>query len=65
MLITTLYKYDNLNINDKNLFIDGVKIEIVSEVKYLGFIVDCHLNFNAIFNYIHKKYIYFPVYPKV
>lgn len=46
ILITTPYKYSNLHTNEKNAFIDGSKIEIV----------DYHLNFNAHFNYIHKKY---------
>lgn len=55
MIITTQYKYKNININTINLSIDNNNIELVTNVKYLGFVIDNHLQFNAHFDYIQKK----------
>lgn len=55
MIITTQYKYKNINSDQINLIVDNMKIEIVTEVKYLGFVVDNFLKFNSHFIYIQKK----------
>ena len=38
-----------------DLFIDGVKVERVTEYKYLGTVLDNKLNFNKNTEFIHKK----------
>ncbi|KAJ8973423.1 hypothetical protein NQ317_016706 [Molorchus minor] len=55
MLISTPYKYKQINLNEITLTIDNTRIEIVEETKYLGLVIDSHLNFTPHFNYIHKK----------
>ena len=45
-------KYAGLNLT---LYIDGSKIDFVSEIKYLGVILDPQLNFSLHINYICKK----------
>ncbi|KAJ8975902.1 hypothetical protein NQ317_011373 [Molorchus minor] len=40
MIITTKYKYSKLNLNDIRLHIDNELIELVNDVKYLGFKLD-------------------------
>ncbi|KAJ8980268.1 hypothetical protein NQ317_018434 [Molorchus minor] len=55
MLISTPYKYKQINLNEITLTIDSTRIEIVEETKYLGLVIDSHLNFIPHFNYIHKK----------
>ena len=47
------FRKQGVNVSD--LFIDGVKVERVSEYKYLGTVLDEKLNFNANTNYLHKK----------
>ena len=42
-------------VNVPDLYIDGVKVERVSEYKYLGTVLDEKLNFNANTFYLHKK----------
>lgn len=55
MILTTRYKYSKININQYILVISGEAINFVNEFKYLGFILDNTLSFNAHFDYIHKK----------
>ena len=38
-----------------DLFIDGVKVERVTEYKYLGTVLDNKLNFNKNTDFIHKR----------
>ena len=38
-----------------NLFIDGVKVERVTEYKYLGTVLDNKLNCNKNIDFIHKR----------
>ena len=38
-----------------DLFIDGAKVERVTEYKYLGTVLDNKLNFNNNTDFIHKK----------
>ena len=38
-----------------DLFIDGVKVEGVTEYKYLGIVLDNKVNFNKNTNFIHKR----------
>ena len=38
-----------------DLFIDGVKVEGVTEYKYLGIVFDNNLNFNKNTHFIHKR----------
>ena len=38
-----------------DLFIDGVKVERVTEYKYLGTVLDNKLNFNNKADFIHKR----------
>jgi hypothetical protein len=38
-----------------DLFIEGVKVERVTEYKYLGTVIDEKLNFNSNTQSIHKK----------
>ena len=38
-----------------DLFIDGVKVEKVTEYKYLGTVLDNKLNFNKNTDFIHKR----------
>ena len=38
-----------------DLFIDGIRVERLTEYKYLGTVLDNKLNFNANTNFIHKK----------
>ena len=38
-----------------DLFIDGVKVERVTEYKYLGTVLDNKLNFNNNTDFIHKR----------
>ena len=38
-----------------DLFIDGVKVERVSEYRYLGAVLDNKLNFNKNTDFIHKR----------
>ena len=37
------------------IFIDGVKVERVTEYKYLGTVIDKKLNFNENADFIHKR----------
>ena len=39
----------------QDLFIDGVKVERVTEYKYLGTVLDNKLNFNKNTDFIHKR----------
>lgn len=55
MIITTPYKYSGIDIHSINLAVDGERIDIVSEVKYLGFVLDNFLLFHSHFEYIQKK----------
>lgn len=53
MILTTKHKYSLLpNINLK---IYETEIDLVTEIKYLGFFVDNYLSFKNHFIYIHKK----------
>ena len=40
---------------DRDIFIDDVPIEIITEIKYLGIIIDTQLNFKSNLDYICKK----------
>lgn len=53
MILTTPFKYKSINLNQISINIDTKNI--VSEYKYLGFMVDRCLSFDAHFNYMHKK----------
>lgn len=55
MIITTNYKYNHIHWDDIQLEINSKKIEFVSEIKYLGVIIDKRLNFNSHSEYINKK----------
>lgn len=55
MIITTPYKYTNINISSIKIHINNKSIEIVNEYKYLGFIIDNNLTFKNHFQYIQKK----------
>ena len=55
MVISTAYKIKNLNITNLKLQIDNEDIEWVSQIKYLGFMLDNTLSLKAHFDYIHKK----------
>lgn len=55
MIITTKYKYCQIDKESLNLKINNQSIEIVEEIKYLGFIVDNILSLKSQFTYVHKK----------
>ncbi|KAK9882834.1 hypothetical protein WA026_023449 [Henosepilachna vigintioctopunctata] len=55
MIITSKYKYGQLNVNDINLKLGYDKRDLITSAKYLGFYIDSHLNFNAHFEYICTK----------
>lgn len=55
MILTSKFKYSKININYYNLSINGVPIEFVTEMKYLGFNIDNTLTFSSHFHYIYKK----------
>ncbi|KAJ8964692.1 hypothetical protein NQ317_003315 [Molorchus minor] len=55
MVITTKYKYNNINIHNINISIYNEEIEIVTTVKYLGFQLNNVLSFDNHFEYIYKK----------
>lgn len=40
---------------EENIYIEGVQIEKVEEIKYLGIIIDKNLKFESHFNYVCKK----------
>jgi Reverse transcriptase (RNA-dependent DNA polymerase) len=50
MILTTPYKYKDINVDQLNLSINNEKIDIVQSVKYLGFMIDNHLDFGAQFD---------------
>ena len=54
MIITKPHN-PKLNINNINLNFDNMKIEIVSEIKYLGFIINNSLSLRPHFIYMQKK----------
>lgn len=55
MILTTPFKYRELNLNQIEIKIDNQKIELVTEFKYLGFMLDNNLSLNIHFDYIQKK----------
>lgn len=55
MIITTKYRYGQININNINLFLEGERLEIVTEIKYLGVIIDNCLSFSKHSEYIRRK----------
>lgn len=55
MILTTKYKYNIIDINSINISIDNENIHFVTEIKYLGFILDNTLSFNSHFEYIRNK----------
>lgn len=55
MIITTPYKYNQISNNQISIEINNEQIEIVKEIKYLGFMLDNHLLFSGHFEYIKKK----------
>ncbi|KAL3269421.1 hypothetical protein HHI36_008491 [Cryptolaemus montrouzieri] len=61
MILTTPCKYSTLDTSECSLRIDSAEIEIVSEFKYLGFMLDSCLNFGAHFpcRKICKKLYFF------
>lgn len=55
MIITTNYKFNNINLNNVNLYYQQMNIEIVTKIKYLGFYLDNNLNFKEHLIYIKNK----------
>lgn len=55
MILTTSFKYNSISLNNIKISINTKNIEFVTEFKYLGFMVDNCLSFNAHFNYVYKK----------
>ena len=56
MIITTPYKHKLIDLDTIIIIeIDGVKIELVNEIKYLGFIIDKYLSLNNHAEYVIKK----------
>lgn len=55
MIITKPFNHSKLNINNINLYFENMKIEIVSEIKYLGFMINNNLSLKNHFTYIQKK----------
>ncbi|KAJ8941218.1 hypothetical protein NQ318_015650 [Aromia moschata] len=55
MILTTTFKYNSINFNDINVKINDKMLEVVTEFKYLGFMLDNHLTLNSHFHYIYKK----------
>ena len=56
MIITTKFKFNNINLNNINLSIYNEQIEIVTAVKYLGFQLDNILSFDAHIYMLYEKY---------
>ena len=55
MILGTKYKLKNINITDFQLKIENENIEWVTEIKYLGIIIDECLDLKAHYEYIYKK----------
>lgn len=55
MICTKKYNYTKLNINNINIFFNNNKLELVTEIKYLGFIISNDLSLKSHFTYIQKK----------
>lgn len=55
MILTTPYKYRNIEIEQCTVSIENNIIEFVTEFKYLGFMLDNFLSFNSHFSYVYRK----------
>lgn len=55
MILTTKYKYSQINTDILDISIYGSRIEIVTKIKYLGFYIDNLLTYKDHFEYIKKK----------
>lgn len=55
MILGTKYKLKNINVTDFQLKIENENIEWVTEIKYLGIIIDECLDLKAHYEYIYKK----------
>lgn len=55
MILTTNYKLKQIDINSINLKIKDETIQIVHEIKYLGFVLDSTLCLNNHFEFIKRK----------
>lgn len=55
MIFSTKYKCNNIDLNAINLSIANENIQFVTEIKYLGVILDNILSFNRHFEYISNK----------
>lgn len=55
MILTTKFKHSGIVYRDVNIKMYGTRLEIVQEIKYLGFIIDNHLTFKSHFEYIRGK----------
>jgi hypothetical protein len=49
------HESDKIDINIPNININGIEIESVTKMKYLGLILDPHLNFNLHYDYVLKR----------
>lgn len=53
IIITSKYKYNQIDINNVNTKVYDEKVVIVEEIKYLGFMIDNTLCLKNHFTYIH------------